>query len=50
MSWFLKALSRVDRFKGRSCRAEYWIFTLVVVMLYLAGAAITKFVFDGSIA
>ena len=36
MSWFLEALKKYAVFGGRARRKEYWMFTLVYVLAYLA--------------
>lgn len=36
MSWYFKVLGRYAVFRGRARRKEYWMFTLVSVIVYIA--------------
>ncbi|USQ89580.1 DUF805 domain-containing protein [Streptomyces phaeoluteigriseus] len=36
MSWYFKVLGRYAVFSGRARRTEYWMFTLVTTVVYLA--------------
>ncbi len=35
MSWYLEALKKYADFNGRASRAEFWMFTLISVIIYL---------------
>lgn len=36
MDWMLMPLKRYADFNGRSCRKEYWMFYLFVILIYVA--------------
>jgi uncharacterized membrane protein YhaH (DUF805 family) len=44
MEWMMMPLRRYADFRGRSCRSEYWLFQLLLVMVYavlgIAGFAV----------
>jgi uncharacterized membrane protein YhaH (DUF805 family) len=35
MDWYLQALRKYATFSGRACRAEYWYFFLMYVLIYV---------------
>ncbi len=40
MNWMIMPLNRYAEFDGRSCRAEYWMFTLFLFLVIGAATAI----------
>ena len=40
MEWMLMPLRRYADFEGRSRRKEYWMFTLLIVIVYAVFAAL----------
>ena len=41
--WFIRAMKQYASFKGRAQRAEYWYFTLVYALIYIAALFIDEF-------
>ncbi|WP_367321530.1 DUF805 domain-containing protein [Streptomyces sp. HUAS ZL42] len=40
MSWFIEVLKKYAVFSGRARRKEYWMYTLFVVIIYIALAIV----------
>jgi len=45
MNGYTTAMRRYVEFSGRSSRSEFWLYTLVYVIIYLVAAVIDAFVF-----
>ncbi|MCM2579382.1 DUF805 domain-containing protein [Streptomyces meridianus] len=49
MSWYLEVLKKYAVFSGRARRKEYWMFTLVSVVISIVLTIVDKAVLDSSI-
>lgn len=49
MQWYLKVLRQYADFSGRARRTEYWMFTLVSIVISLGLALIDSFVIGSSV-
>jgi uncharacterized membrane protein YhaH (DUF805 family) len=48
MNWYIEALKKYADFNGRASRAEYWMFTLISLIIYLFLYLIDKKIMPGS--
>jgi uncharacterized membrane protein YhaH (DUF805 family) len=49
MNWYLKVLQNYVTFSGRARRKEYWMFTLVNVIISIVLAIIDGLIFDNPV-
>ena len=50
MEWMLMPLRRYAEFQGRSRRKEYWMYTLFVVLIYVAAFIVFAIIAGGALA